>query len=144
MPGSPDTLLILIKLLWANFGKFWMTKNFRDSKFFRAVDLLALDLESKPAWVFLGASHQVKVISALMANKLTAYRTSASIPLLFTNRDGDELPQGPTLPRWIASFLHNPKHPLLYWVSPQGQQCATRLRWGLARFYDTSTSLLLP
>lgn len=106
MPGSPETLLILIKLSWAEFGRFWMTKNFRDSKFFGAVDLLALDLESKFAWVFRGASHQVKVISALMANKLPAYRTTASIPLLFTNRERDQLPTGPTLPRRITSFLH--------------------------------------
>lgn len=106
MPGSPDTLLILIKLSWAKFGRFWMTKNFRDSKFLGAVDLLALDLESKSAWVFPGASHQVKVISALMANKLPAYRTTASIPLLFTNRERDQLPTGPTLPRQITSFLH--------------------------------------
>lgn len=38
------------------------------------------------------------VISALMANELTAYRTTASIPLLFTNREH--------LPRQIISFLH--------------------------------------
>lgn len=74
-----------------------MTKNFRDSKFFRAVHLLALDLESKSALVFPGVSHQVKVNSAPIANKLTAYRTiTASVLLLFTNRDRVELTRGPT------------------------------------------------
>lgn len=90
MPGSPDTL----------------TKNFRDSEFFRPVDLPALNLESGSARVFPDASRQVKDISALVAHELTAYRSTASTPVLFTNRKRDELPKGPTLPRWITSFLY--------------------------------------
>ena len=105
MPGSPGTLLILIRLLWPKFRRFWMTKNFRVSEFFGSTDLSALDLEGKSAWVFPGASHQVSVIPALMANELTACRTTASIPPLFTNGERDEPPHGPALPRQITSFL---------------------------------------
>lgn len=52
-PGSSDTIPVLTKLLWVKFERCSMTKSLRDRDFFRAVDLLALDLGSESSCLSL-------------------------------------------------------------------------------------------